>query len=201
MTFLKTSLFALLACCVFFTQPANAQNPYADKIVAPNMKRDLTGKSLAQGLLDDNFIKGWASFAVTMTYNFGYNNYQQQLEASAKHFTPEGWKNFLAALDEAKILEFVIKNKQFVATMLIGEPIITHQGVNNENGLYTWEVTLPVETVYSNRIDLQKMNLDITLIIVRTADKGNESGIGIQQWIAAVAPEVGPSAPAPDAAH
>ncbi|TNE26698.1 MAG: hypothetical protein EP349_09810 [Alphaproteobacteria bacterium] len=200
MKYFKSALFALLAFCVLSAQPAQAQDPYANKVVVPNMKRDLAGKSLAQGLLDDQFIKGWSSYAVTMTYNFGYNNYQQQLEQSAKHFTPEGWKNFLTALDEAKILEFVIKNKQFVATMLIGEPIITQQGVNNENGVYTWHVTLPVETVYSNRIDLQKMNLNIELTIVRTADKGNESGIGIQQWIAAAAAEIGPS-PAADAAH
>lgn len=193
MTDFKNVFFALLVCCIFSAQPANAQDTYTDKIIAPNMKRNLSGQSLAKGILEDNFIKGWASYAVTMTYNFGYNNYQQQLEQSAKHFTPEGWKNFLDALDEAKILEFVTKNKQFVATILTGEPVITGQGI--ESGIYTWHVTLPVETAYSNRVDLQKMAMNIELTIVRTDDKGNESGIGIKQWIAAVADETGPSAP------
>lgn len=190
MTHFKIALFALLTCCIFSAQTANAQDPYADRIVAPNMKRDLSQKPLNQGVLEDNFIKGWASYAVTMTYNFGHNNYQQQLEQSAKHFTPEGWKKFLAALDEAKILEYVIENKKFVATVLIGDPVISRQGI--ESGIYTWHVTLPVKTAYASSGELQKMNLDIDLTIVRTSDKGNESGIGIQQWIAAAAPEIGP---------
>ena len=192
MTHFKTtflSLFTILTLLVVNTGNAGAQAPFDPtgnyKPVQPDIKRDLSGRPLTEGVLQPQFLKGWASLAVTETFNFGYSSYQKRLEQSAKYFTPEGWKNFLQALDEAQLLEFVVKNKQQVSTVLTGTPTITSEGV--ENNVYTWHVDLPVETAYAGDTSIETMPMIVSLTIIRIADKNSATGVGIQQWLATAA--------------
>lgn len=199
------SLFTIFVLLVAGTGHAVAQAAFDPtgnyKPVQPDVKRDLSGRPLTEGVLQPQFLKGWASLAVTETFNFGYNSYQKRLEQSAKYFTPEGWKNFLQALDEAQLLEFVVKNKQQVTTVLTGAPVIAAEGV--ENNVYTWHVELPVETSYAGDTNIETMPMIVALTIIRTADKNSATGVGIQQWLAMPASSAdAPESPAtaPDAA-
>lgn len=205
MTNFKTvlfSLFTIFALITASTGNAAAQAPFDPtgnyKPVQPDIKRDLSGRPLTEGVLQPQFLKGWASLAVTETFNFGYNSYQRRLEQSSNYFTPEGWKNFLQALDEAKLLEFVVKNKQQVTTVLAGNPVITAEGI--ENNVYTWHMELPVETSYSGDTNIETMQMTVSLTIIRTADKNSATGVGIQQWLATATPAAETGANRPDAA-
>jgi len=206
MTHFKTVLFSLFVVFTLLTASAGTANAQAAfdatgnyKPVQPDIKRDLSGHPLTDGVLQPQFLKGWASLAVTETFNFGYNSYQKRLEQSAQYFTPEGWKNFLKALDEAQLLEFVVKNKQQVTTVLTGTPVVTSEGV--ENNVYTWHMELPVETAYAGDTNIETMPMIVSLTIVRTADKNSATGVGIQQWLATAVPTAGTGATAPDATH
>ncbi|TVQ84877.1 MAG: hypothetical protein EA357_01960 [Micavibrio sp.] len=149
----------------------------------PDLRRDLTEHGLHEPRLPDQFIKGWAAQSVTEVFNFSYSNFRQRLEAGAQHFNETGWKNFLQALDDAKILEYIIQNNQAVMTVLTAEPVIAEQGAG-EDGIYRWTVILPVETTYIGDGNMQAMEMYVTLTVVRSNLRENTSGIAIQQWLA-----------------
>ncbi len=136
-----------------------------------------------QLVLPDPFIKSWASQAVTEIFNFSHVDFRERLEAGAEYFNDTGWKNFLQALDDAKILEYVIQNNKAVMTVLTAEPVIAEQGVG-EDGIHRWTVIIPVETTYIGKSEMNTIDMHITLTIVRSDLRDNTSGIAIQQWLA-----------------
>jgi intracellular multiplication protein IcmL len=111
----------------------------------------------------------WANKAAVSAYSYNFLNYKQQLDIASQYFTPEGWKQFKAALVASKNLEAVVKKKLVVSAVAAGSPIITHQGM--ENGKYTWYVQMPLLVTWQSANAQTQSNLIINMGIIKTSDK------------------------------
>jgi intracellular multiplication protein IcmL len=146
--------------------------------------------SLDQPNMTDQALIKWATNAARLAYSYDFKNYQEQLQLNQQNFTSAGWKAFMSALNKSNNLQEV-QNKKLVAfATSSGQATIVKKGVTN--GIYTWEIVIPMLATYENESRILKQNLTITMLIDRTTD--TNSGVGISHFVAALVPPIHPTA-------
>jgi hypothetical protein len=146
--------------------------------------------SLDQPNMTDQALIKWATNAARLAYSYDFKNYQEQLQLNQQNFTLAGWKAFMLALNKSNNLQEV-QNKKLVAfATSSGLATIVKKGVTN--GIYTWEIVIPMLATYENESRIIKQNLTITMLIDRTTD--TNSGVGISHFVAALVPPIHPTA-------
>ena len=63
-------------------------------------------------------LLSWANQAAVAAFSYNFANYRQALQDASDYFTPEGWKDFQAALESSNNLSAVITKKLVVSTYL-----------------------------------------------------------------------------------
>lgn len=168
---------------------------------------------LAEPLYDQKYITQWSKNALEEVLSFSYTDHEKELEKNTAFFTAFGEEKFLEALNNARMIETVVKNKMFLSAEINGDIIITKEGVNTpleaqknydnmalevlrqletipprkpdtDKKVYFWNVEAPVRLSYDNGSRVRTDDLKITLVIERTNELDNPSGIGITQLIA-----------------
>ena len=64
----------------------------------------------------------WANQAAVAAFSYNFANYRQALQDASEYFTPEGWKDFQAALESSNNLNAVITKKLVVSAVATGAP-------------------------------------------------------------------------------
>jgi len=122
----------------------------------------------------------WATQAVVAGYTYNYVNYRQELQAASDFFTPHGWTQFLAALQNSNNL-LAVKQRQWVVSAVPTQaPTMLNQGV--KEGRYFWKIQLPIIVTYHGRQQAQ-VPLKVILTIVRISAINSPRGIGISQFV------------------
>src|SRR3990167_9585512 len=114
---------------------------------------------LDQPNLSDSAVLQWVSTAVTSLYTY----------------------DFLNCLEQSRNLEAVQDKKLTVQAVPAGAPIILSE--NNINGIYTWQVQLPILVTYQSLSEEFNQNLLVTIVIQRLSTLDSEYGIGIAQLV------------------
>ncbi len=136
---------------------------------------------LNQPNLMTNAVLHWAQNAATMALTFNFNNYSQVIEESRVYFTPEGYKNFISAMNSARLLQDIQKKQLAVYAVATDTPIVLKEGAVTE-GSYAWQVQFPMLLTFeSERAD--KLNVVVTLLISRIPTSESVSGIGIASFV------------------
>ena len=160
-----------------FLMTANATNTVAAQTGA-TIPVNLT-LPLVQPKFTDAQIINWTNKAAVAAFNYDYKNYQQALGTASRYYTKSGWGNFMTALKASGNLDAVVKNQLTVIGQTTGTVQVVKEGV--ENGLYTWNVTVPIMVSYINAAKKIEQKGNANMTIVRTADNGLE--VGINQFI------------------
>lgn len=124
----------------------------------------------------------WANEAAVSTYSYNFVTYRKSLQDASDYFTQKGWKAFMNALKESRILDNVISKKLVVSAVATGAPIILTQGIIRKK--YTWKVQIPMLVTYQSATQLKKQSLVVTMLISRTQKNIGNRSIGIYQFIA-----------------
>jgi intracellular multiplication protein IcmL len=135
----------------------------------------------------DPAVLQWANQAAIAAYTYDYVNYETQLLAASKYFTPDGWEQFLDALKSANNLNAVRTKKLSLSAVAAGAPTIIDRG--ELNGRYSWRLSMPLLLTYQSASELQQDSIVVTMLVVRTETTTFSNGIGIAQFI------VGPPSP------
>ncbi|MBN9287057.1 MAG: type IVB secretion system apparatus protein IcmL/DotI [Gammaproteobacteria bacterium] len=122
-------------------------------------------------------LLNWAVEAATTAYNFNFGNYEKSLKDVKVYFTDAGYQNFVAALAAAKTLETVRAKQLVVFAVATNTPVILKEGP--VDGVYAWQVQLPMLVTYQSASDQRKQNLILTMIIARRPTLESPKGIGI----------------------
>lgn len=138
---------------------------------------------LNQPNMSDDAIISWATDAARSTYSYDFKNYSKQMDDNKQYFTNPGWKAFSAALNNSNNLNVVQSKKLVASGTPTGKAIIIKKGLRN--GVYTWEVQVPLLATYESESKLIKQNLVITMLINRN---NSPSGVGISHFVAVVVP-------------
>lgn len=133
---------------------------------------------LSQPNLTTRSLLEWAVEAGTTAYNFNFGNYQTALQGIRSYFTPKGYDNFIQALTAAGTLRDVQSKNLEVFAVPTDTPVILREGPTPD-GLYAWEVQLPMLVTYQSAAQQIKQNIILTMLIARMPTLESPKGIGI----------------------
>ncbi len=137
---------------------------------------------LSEPMVSDAKLLAWANRVITSVYSFDFVHFREQLEDSSHYFTARGWQEFGRVFQSARNLETVLEKNLLVSAVPTAAPLIEKRGVIN--GLYTWQVSMPILVTYqSNETNIQQA-LDVIINIQRVSMYRNSDGIAISQYIA-----------------
>lgn len=138
--------------------------------------------SLSEPNLSRPAVLSWTAQAATETLTFGFHDYRRRLQESSRHFTREGWGSFVKALQDSGMIESVEQNRQVLTATPRAAPTILSEGVLN--GIYQWQVELPMMVTYQYGQQQRNMSMNVRLIVVRVPKLESPNGLGIEQWVA-----------------
>lgn len=134
-------------------------------------------------ILTKEAILQWSMSTVTEVLTFNFANYNQRISMFTTRFHPDGWKAFIRALYEAKLIDS-FKSNQLVATAAPqGVATLESEGINEETNEYEWKVKVPVIRKFvtnNDRSDIRKQ--DVYLTIVRVPLTDSPAGMAIKVW-------------------
>ena len=137
--------------------------------------------ALSDPFHSDIFIKNWASIAVSDAMSFDFHNHETELKDAQKYFTQGGWESFDKALNKARIVEMVVKNKQIASATITASPMIARTKTVGEH--FIWEVEVPIVITYTDGSRMRSDKLNFLCIITRSSEPQNDDGIGIIQLV------------------
>ena len=124
----------------------------------------------------------WANSAAIAAYTYNFVNYRQELQSASEYFTPDGWREFINALQGSNNLNSVITLKLVVSAVATGAPVILDQGIIN--GVYTWTVQMPMQITYQSASQVSRQSVVVKMIIERISTLNSARGIGISSFVA-----------------
>jgi intracellular multiplication protein IcmL len=131
-----------------------------------------------QPFLQDGQVTNFAVEAVTTSMTMDFANWRQDLAESSKYFQrPDGYQNFLAALENAKILDFV-RDRNLVSTAIANGAVITGRGVD-ALGRYSWTLQIPLRVTYQSANERTTQELLAEVVVSRVPTWESPSAIGI----------------------
>ncbi|CAM2747875.1 protein IcmL (DotI) [Legionella steigerwaltii] len=129
----------------------------------------------------DSAVLQWANQAAIAAFTYNFVNYRDELQASSGFFTPEGWDQFLSALQQSNNLDAVKAKKLIVSAVATRAPIILQKGVLNGN--FSWRVQMPILVTYQSASEFTQQNNVVTMLITRVSTLNSPRGIGISQFV------------------
>lgn len=124
----------------------------------------------------------WANSAAIAAYTYNFVNYRQELQSASEFFTPDGWNQFINALNSSNNLKSVIDKKLVVSAVATGAPIVLDQGVLN--GTYTWTIQMPMLVTYQSASQVARQNVIVKMVVQRISTLNSARGIGISSFVA-----------------
>ena len=124
----------------------------------------------------------WANSAAIAAYTYNFVNYRQELQSASEFFTPDGWNEFISALNSSNNLKAVIDKKLVVSAVATGAPVIVDQGVLN--GTYTWSIQMPMLVTYQSASQTARQNIVVKIVVQRISTLNSARGIGISSFVA-----------------
>lgn len=129
----------------------------------------------------DSAVLQWANQAAIAAFTYNFVNYRDELQASSGFFTPEGWDQFLSALQQSNNLDAVKAKKLIVSAVATRAPIILQKGILN--GSFSWRVQMPILVTYQSASEFTQQNNVVTMLITRVSTLNSPRGIGISQFV------------------
>lgn len=137
--------------------------------------------ALNQPNISPSALLQWANTAAIAAYTYNFVNYRQELQAASEFFTPQGWEDFMTALNNSNNLNAVISKKLVVSAVATGAPVVLQEGVLND--VYMWRVQMPMLVTYQSASQFSQQSVVVTMLISRISTLNSARGIGIAQFI------------------
>ena len=115
----------------------------------------------------------WSKMAISEIFTYNFNDLNARLLGAQRFFTKGGWKSFLYALYEQKVLNQVEGQRQFVTTIPGANTVISSEG--EVSGTYFWTLQMnTITSVYTGTVSVK--DDDITIKVARIPTKNSDAG-------------------------
>ncbi|MES2212278.1 MAG: type IVB secretion system apparatus protein IcmL/DotI [Pseudomonadota bacterium] len=131
--------------------------------------------------LSPNTLLQWATQAATASYTFNFVNYRQAFQDARIYFTPDGYNNFIKAIEASRNLEAVKQKKLVVSAVPTGVPVVVNEG--RISGRYAWQIEMPMLISYQSANERIVQNIKLTMLVLRVSTLESPRGLGIGQFI------------------
>ncbi|MDD3020253.1 MAG: type IVB secretion system apparatus protein IcmL/DotI [Alphaproteobacteria bacterium] len=172
-------ILALIGAMYFIIEVHQPENRY---FATTEDGRLIPATALSEPNLSVPALMSWSAQAATEVMTFGFNDYKRRLQEASRNFTRTGWASFTKALERSRIIEMVEANQQVVYSTPSSAPILVSEG--EVNGVYQWEVDVPLVVTYQSGSNVRSDRLLVKLIIVRVPKLESPNGVAIEQWLA-----------------
>jgi intracellular multiplication protein IcmL len=133
---------------------------------------------VSQPYLNDGQVTNFAVEAITRALTFNFVTWRQDLAESSEYFErPNGWNNFLEAIEASGTLEFV-KNRRLISSVVANGAVIVKTGTD-ASGRYSWVVQVPITITYQSSSEQSVENRMAELQISRLPTWQSSRGVGI----------------------
>lgn len=174
-------LFMLIGTIIYLINHPPAPRYFA----TTNDGRIMQIVPLEQPNLTQSQLLQWANTAAIAAYTYSFSNWRKQLQALSDYFTPEGWQQFITALNASNNLDAVRSKKLIVSAETTGPAVLVKEGLFHDR--YTWKVQVPLLVTYqggSGDSQFTQQSLLITMVITRLPTLTSMRGVGVIQLIA-----------------
>lgn len=132
---------------------------------------------ISEPFLTDSQITNFSVEAITRALTIDFANWRRDLSEASEYFVrPDGWNNYLTAMEGSGVLEF-IKTRRLVSTAVANGATITSAGM--VGGRYSWTVQIPLTVTYESSSETTRDDLIAEARIVRVPTWQVPSGVAI----------------------
>ncbi|MDH0342002.1 DotI/IcmL/TraM family protein [Chromobacterium haemolyticum] len=139
---------------------------------------------LSEPYITQSALLNWAQSCVNDANTFDFANYQSQFQKNSQCFTPDGWEQFMVAIERAGTLETVKSQRLVASAVSAGALVITREGLRK--GAYTWQIEYPITVTYqggqAGRTTITQKML-VTLMVSRVPTYEKKEAVGIVQYV------------------
>ncbi len=137
---------------------------------------------LSTPFLTDGQVTNFAVEAVTHAMTIDFANWRNDLLNASKYFEqPEGWNNFLDAMEISGMLNY-IRDHRLVSTVVASGAVITSSGLA-EGKNYTWKVQIPLVITYESASEISRDSLLAELVVSRLPTWEVPDAVGVSRIV------------------
>jgi|GEM_PF-2757903 len=125
-------------------------------------------------------ILKWANYAVTKTFTYDFQNYNQQFETLKSCYTPAGWESFMEAMKASNNLRATQDEHLFVSASVNGQSQLISSPSNDNQPV--WQVRVPVKVTYQN--ENKEVSQDLYIDLTIKTHYSEPRHLGINQIVA-----------------
>ncbi len=137
---------------------------------------------LSTPFLTDGQVTNFAVEAVTHAMTIDFANWRNDLLSASKYFEqPDGWNNFLDAMETSGMLNY-IRDHRLVSTVVASGAVITSSGLSKSKN-YTWEVQIPLVITYESASEISRDSLLAELVVSRLPTWEAPDAVGVSRIV------------------
>ncbi len=134
--------------------------------------------AVSSPFLNNGQVTNFAVEAVTRALTMDFKNWREDLAQASEYFQrPEGWNNFLTAIDESGTLDFV-RNKRLISNAVANGATIIDDGVD-ARGRYSWTVQIPLKVTFESANERSVEDMMAEVIVSRLPTWESSKAVGI----------------------
>lgn len=179
---LNTSTALILALTIIFVLVL--RGPVIQNFAVTSDGRMIPLTPLDRPLDSGEIVTDFANKVAQALYRYDFHNYREQINDMEQYFTPDGYQNYLDALERSKIIAMIKETSSISTATATAAPSIFSRG--EKNGVYQWVVQVPVTVtmIPANR----SQSLMITLKIIRESQALKPRGLAVAAYTVDMAP-------------
>lgn len=173
-------IVCLTAIYIFRPQPDSfAISPSGRIVKMIPLSEDVSGSGLGQ-----NVIASFVANAIIDSYSIDFLNWKKQLASLSKYYTPDGYNNFMVAIEQQK--DKVVSGRYITQVSLITAPVVEKTAIVNGILKYKISMDIIIELQSENkRIPADRWH--IVTIVRRVPFSVNPVGVSIENVVATTA--------------
>ncbi|WP_411840092.1 type IVB secretion system apparatus protein IcmL/DotI [Paracoccus sp. ME4] len=173
---LVASIAAFVAICAAWW--SMSQKPEARYFIAREDGGIIPLVAVTEPYLNDGQVTNFAVEAITKALTFNFVNWRQDLASSSEYFErPDGWNNFLAAIEGSGMLEFV-RNRRLISSVVANGAVIVQSGPD-ATGRFSWVIQVPITITYQSSSETSTENRMAEVQVTRLPTWQSSRGVGI----------------------
>jgi intracellular multiplication protein IcmL len=135
--------------------------------------------AVSQPFLSNGQVTNFAVEAVTRAMTMDFKNWRDDLNQSSIYFQrPDGWSNFLKALEASGTLDFV-RNKRLVSNAVANGATIVKSGLDPKTQHYSWVVQIPLTITFESASERSRENVLAEVVVSRLPTWESSRAVGI----------------------
>lgn len=134
--------------------------------------------AVSQPFLNNGQVTNFAVEAVTRSLTMDFKNWREDLADASVYFQrPDGWTNFLTAIQDSGTLDF-IRNKRLISNAVANGAVIIDAGIDSR-GRYSWTVQIPLKITFESSAERSVQDMMAEVVISRLPTWESPTAVGI----------------------